>query len=116
MSIFNGEAHVNIDGREIIFPVNESVSHATLRTEDLTSAFESWLESVDPTGFKHLTERKERFFEEFPTTGEYDFLEEDWLNEELFYILNEYAPEGYYFGSHPGDGSDFGFWEDTDEV
>ena len=36
------------------------------------------------------------------------------LNEELFNILDSYAPEGYYFGAHQGDGSDFGFWV-TDE-
>lgn len=33
------------------------------------------------------------------------------LNEELFDVLNSYAPNGYYFGSNIGDGSDFGYWK-----
>jgi hypothetical protein len=37
------------------------------------------------------------------------------LLQELFDILESYAPEGFYFGSHPGDGSDFGFWEMEEE-
>jgi len=30
--------------------------------------------------------------------------------EELTDVLNENAPEGYYFGSNEGDGSVFGYW------
>ena len=32
------------------------------------------------------------------------------LNEDLFDLLNNYAPGGYCFGAHPGDDSNFGFW------
>tara|TARA_R100001244_G_scaffold73905_1_gene59227 strand:- start:108 stop:434 length:327 start_codon:yes stop_codon:yes gene_type:complete len=32
------------------------------------------------------------------------------LLDDLFDLLNDLAPEGYYFGAHPGDGSDFGYW------
>ena len=32
------------------------------------------------------------------------------LNEDLWGILEDIAPEGFYFGAHEGNGSDFGFW------
>lgn len=33
------------------------------------------------------------------------------LLDEFFDFFNELCPEGIYFGSHPSDGADFGFWE-----
>jgi hypothetical protein len=88
-----------------------TVSHGTMRPEDLIPAFldvlpadrrdalESeysdivlWVQGVEP-----LT----------PPTDE----DISWfLNEVLFDALNELAPHGYYFGAHPGDGADYGFW------
>lgn len=35
------------------------------------------------------------------------------LLESLFGTLDNYAPEDYCFGAHPGDGSDYGYWKTT---
>ena len=43
-------------------------------------------------------------------TDWWDSEEASFVMEELSDLLNGYAPEGHYFGAHPGDGSDFGFW------
>lgn len=41
----------------------------------------------------------------------------DWESDDAVYLycdledmLDEMAPEGSYFGSHPGDGANMGFW------
>lgn len=36
------------------------------------------------------------------------------LHETLWDAMDEIAPEGYYFGAHPGDGCDYGYWKVLD--
>jgi hypothetical protein len=97
---------------------NGTVISATLRNEDLIPAFLDCLENQENLKPHHKTlceEIRERI--SFGAYWESEDADID-LNECLFDALNEYSPEGYYFGAHPGDGSDFGFWqsEETETV
>lgn len=93
--------------------IGSSVSHATLREEDLIPAFESVLDSAGveydrPTAVEKLLLDQPLTDDEQEEVGLY-------LNETLFDLLDGIAPEGTYFGAHPGDGADFGFWECEDD-
>lgn len=94
-----------------------TVVHGTLRAGDLIPAFFEELERRDPDARDALLDDWERMFD--PNEDGYalraytdDARGEDfgYMLEDLFDALGEIAPEGFYFGAHPGDGSDFGFW------
>ncbi len=129
---------------------NYSVSHATLRTEDLVEAFESFLERCgfdvpeEKAGksdyaveieamvrvFVHV-EPRDKSYEAF-VMKLHNFFQDQarednklpslynkddyYLNEVLFDAMNDIAPDGCYFGSHPGDGSLFGFFEIEEDI
>lgn len=98
-----------------------SISTATLRTSDLIVAF---LDALPPAMQKHFRAEYGEVIDwaEVETAHVMTETEEPedaayFLNEVLVDALDDIAPDGYYFGAHPGDGADFGFWpiEDEDE-
>ena len=86
-----------------------TISHGTLDPQDLIPAF---LEALEPLDIV----RAAAIRAQVPVgTGPYDldwwYSEEcQWVLEDLTTALEESAPEGHYFGTLEGDGSDFGFW------
>jgi hypothetical protein len=104
---------------------NRTISRATLVTEDLLMTITDFLfeeiEMLEPMELGNFqimgdwlqTYRKYYKGERNKTEVETDL--SYMLNEDLFELMNEIAPEGCYFGSHEGDGSDFGFWESPDD-
>lgn len=94
-----------------------SVIHATLRNEDLIPAFLDKLRTLDnkrALRFKDSHTAMSSAIEDLENgeTNPYWNTEEATEDcNDLADILGEYAPDGHYFGSHPGDVSDFGYWE-----
>lgn len=95
-----------------------SISHGTLRTEDLLEAFATELEyHVQRNADEWCSDdgRKERdrllalVHEARETDPEGDDACE-LVNVELPDALQAFAPPYCTFGAHEGDGSDFGFW------
>jgi hypothetical protein len=89
----------------IVDAVYEAVSWGTLRTQDLISRFAYALHRLAPSHplvgeFLDIDAEVKVLMEE----------EEMFFLEELMDALGELAPKGTYFGTHPGDGSLFGFW------
>jgi hypothetical protein len=107
-----------------------SVSHGTMRAADLIPAQFDTLLELDPIrGVELWASWRQELWEDWgveiaPEPG----AEGDWegvvdaigsetpyfILEELGDALTELAPPGVYFGSHPGDGADVGFWPDFD--
>lgn len=85
-----------------------SISHGTMRPEDLIPCFAAELEACVKSSGAH-TGRTNLYLEAREIT-DFDSEEASEVLSDLFDALNEYAPEGTYFGAHEGDGSDYGFW------
>ena len=95
-----------------------SISHGTMRECDLIPTFMSTLRDFSPSRAAAITdEYGAAFIERCSTDGALDYSlinemeNQGWLLESLFDALDDIAPDGFYFGAHPGDGSDYGFWE-----
>ena len=83
-----------------------TVISGTMRPEDLIPAF---LNLADELGIFIGIDRMEN-----PPEGYYESEQAFDDLDYLFDLLDENAPEGCYFGAHPGDGADYGFWRCED--
>lgn len=92
------------------FPFYGTVSHGTMRNEDLIPCFADVLFSL-PKGTAHFG----GLICDASSVTDYQSEDSALILEMLFDALDYMAPEGYYFGAHPGDGSDYGFWPVDDE-
>ena len=98
--------------------LNSSISHGTLRTQDLLPAFLDTLREVNPSAYAQLMLGP---FGAIPSYAMEDDSSDWWNSEDAYWTLDdikdalcEAAPEGFYFGAYIGDGSDFGFWADIE--
>ncbi len=78
-----------------------TISEGTHKANDLFSAFYPVLLEMDPIVAQEI--------------AFHDHDEIDEVIVEIMYLLDNLAPEGYFFGSHDGDGACFGFWKEDDE-
>ena len=95
--------------------ITGTISHGTLRPQDLIPAFLDALRAVALAAYAAAMAQPDGFAIRVIDAPADD---SDWwhgdeaqaLLERLTDALESSAPEGHYFGAHPGDGSDFGFW------
>lgn len=98
---------------------NQSIIHGTMRTQDILPEL---LDAVRDYAPHHYAAYRVTPFRPIPAWA-WEYGDSEWWNSEaamdlmneLSDILNEVAPEGCYFGSHPGNSSDLGFWPDEEE-
>ena len=102
-----------------------TVISATLRPEDLIPAFLNTLDDIkEAFSFDNsvpeadrvatigrLDAEMGRIEQRMQQAGYWDSEDVEWDLEFLTDELGNFAPDGCYFGSHPGDGADFGFWQ-----
>ena len=104
-----------VEGLKKAIETDKSLSRGTLRNYDLINSFLGLIENTpeyeqmlaSPGSPVHPAQS--RLWDEGDSWWKSE--EACYLLEMLFDILDYYAPEGYYFGVHAGDGSDFGYWE-----
>ena len=98
------------------------ISEGTLRTTDLIETFSAALRSDGTDGADALAQIERDTLDAvlgFEDRGPDDLCLVSILQDEhldaLVAALEELAPEGFYFGSHEGDGALFGFWANEKE-
>ena len=90
-----------------------SISTGTLRTLDLLEAFASEAEARCGDMATKAVSTAHIYLD--PDAIVDDEQAQETLDE-LRFLLEDSCPPFVYFGTHPGDGADFGFWVDMDRL
>jgi hypothetical protein len=107
-------------------PTIGTIIHATHRPQDLIPAFLHEFKRLDRGWYDKFIRRIAKDDRELAYylsgTGicdEHSFWQSDLCSDilaDLFDCLDVMAPSYAYFGSHPGNGSDFGYWPSFDQI
>lgn len=85
-----------------------SISSGTMRAEDLIPSFAWELRHLRGSLPRDLANDIRKCESAWAKDQSYEF--ECEVLEELADALQDFAPAYAYFGAHPGDGSDYGYW------
>ncbi len=91
-----------------------SVSHATMRAEDLIPCFLAACDGLRLSKGERATVRDIR--KRSRVAGYYEGEDSACDLESLFDALGARVPDFCYFGAHEGDGSDYGVWVSWDSL
>ena len=87
-----------------------SISSGTMRNEDLIPCFTEELLWYDPQNSIGLEIQEKIESDDYNFTSDNASYDLESLFDELNNLESLQNLPGFYFGSHPGDGSDYGFW------
>ena len=92
-----------------------SVSSGTFRNQDLIPTLLNAVKHYAPEHYIDFIGRPfgpvpAYVWDEGDSCGWWDSWEANDMRLSLIDVLDSVAPDGCYFGSHPGNYSDFGFW------
>lgn len=98
-------------------PEPGTVIHGTMRNIDLIPAFKSKLFELNKHECREYLKKNPNLLEALcdleigRESTWWETEEATIVSLELAEMLDAYSPQGYCFGAHPGDGSDFGYWK-----
>ena len=88
-----------------------SISSGTMRPDDLIPTFLSELRyQMRHRRIKDHARLYREITKASEAEGYYESEDADCDLDSLFNALDEYAGPYFYFGAHPGDGADYGYW------
>jgi len=101
-----------IGGTVVTIDEYGTIIEGTLKDSDIGPACLSWLRENAPEAYQEATSTFSDIYDLSLSEVDENFWDTDegwFLYETVYPLMQEQVPDGYYFGAHPGDGSDIGF-------